>query len=57
VRKKPKKERQNGAEKQASNDGKVEGSVFATMDDVAGKFSETKGELAAEIKESAGESK
>jgi hypothetical protein len=57
VRKKPKKDRQNGAEKQASNDGKVEGSVFATMDDVAGKFSETKGELAAEIKESAGESK
>jgi hypothetical protein len=57
VRKKPEEEREYGAEEQASNDGKVEGSVFATMDDVAGKFSETKGELAAEIKESAGESK
>ena len=53
----PEKQREKGAEKQAGNDGKVESSVFAAMDDVAGQSSKTKGELAAKVEENADERK
>jgi hypothetical protein len=53
----PEKKREDRAEEQASDDGKVKSRVFAAMDDVAGKFSKTKRELAAEVKESADQSK
>jgi hypothetical protein len=53
VGEKPEKKREDRAEEQASNDGKVKGGVLAAVDDVAGEFSKTKGELATEVKESA----
>lgn len=53
MREKPEKKREGGAEEQAGNDGKVEGSVFATMDDVAWKSSKAKGELVSEIEKDA----
>lgn len=53
----PEKKRKDRAEEQAGDDGKVESSVFAAMDNVAGKFSKTKGELAAKIEESTDERK
>jgi hypothetical protein len=53
VGEKPEKKREDRAEEQASNDGKVKGGVLAAVDDVAGEFSKTKGELATEIKETA----
>jgi|SRR5713226_6868221 hypothetical protein len=52
---KPKEERKSGAEYQAGDDWKIEGSVFAAMDDVAGKSSQTEGELAAEVQQRAAE--
>ena len=45
----PEKQREKGAEEQAGSDGKVEGGVFATMDDVAGEFSKAKGELISKV--------
>jgi hypothetical protein len=57
VRKEPEKKREDGAEEQAGNDGKIEGGMFAAVDDVARKFSKAKGEFAAEVKDSADERK
>jgi hypothetical protein len=49
----PEKERKRGAKKKASDDGKVKSGVFAAMHDVAGKLSQTEGELVAEVQKSA----
>jgi hypothetical protein len=51
--KKPKCERKTEAEQEACNDREVEGGVFATMDDVAGKVAETEGELSTEVQKGA----
>jgi len=53
----PDEERKGGAEKQAGDNGEVEGGVFAAVDDVAGEFSQVKGEFAAEVEKSTGEDK
>ena len=53
--KKPEEEREAEAEEEAGDDGKVEGGVFAAMDDVAGEATEAERELCAEIEESANE--
>jgi hypothetical protein len=52
---KPKEERKSGAEYQAGDDGEIEGSVFAAMDDVAGEFSQAEREFAAEVEKSTGD--
>jgi hypothetical protein len=52
VRNEPEQERQRSAEKEAGNDRKIEGVVFAAMDDVAGKSSQAEGEFAAKVKKS-----
>jgi hypothetical protein len=49
VREKPEKQGNGEAENEASYDGEIEGGVFAAVDDVTGKFSETEGELSAEV--------
>jgi len=49
----PEEQRESGAEDEAGDDGKVEGGVFATMDDVAGKAAKAQGELAAKVEERA----
>ena len=49
MREKPEKHGNGEAENEASYDGEIEGGVFAAVDDVAGKFSETEGELSAEV--------
>ena len=51
--KEPKEQRESGAEDKTGNDGKVEGGVFAAVDDVARQAAEAQGELAAKVKESA----
>jgi hypothetical protein len=51
----PEEERKGEAQDQASDDGKVEGGVFAAMDDVAGEAAEAERELAAKIEKSADE--
>ena len=51
--KEPKEQRESGAEDEAGDDGKVEGRVFAAVDDVARETAEAQGELAAKVKESA----
>jgi len=48
----PDKERKSDAQKKAGDDGKVKRSVFAAMNDVAGKFSQAEGELVAEVQKS-----
>lgn len=53
MREKPEEQRNGEAENEASYDGEVEGGVFAAVDDVAGKFSETEGELSAEVENGA----
>ena len=49
MREEPEEKRESEAENEASHDGEIEGGVFPAMDDVAGKFSETEGELSAEV--------
>jgi hypothetical protein len=49
VREKPEEQGNSEAEYEAGHDGEIEGGVFTAMDDVAGKFSETEGELSAEV--------
>ncbi len=51
----PEKQREDGAEKQTGDDGKVKGGVFAAMDDIAGEPAEAEGELGTEIKKRAEE--
>jgi hypothetical protein len=53
MREEPEEKREEGTKEQAGNDGKVKRSVFAAVDDVAGKFSKTKGEPATEVKNTA----
>jgi len=53
--KEPKEQRESGAEDEAGDDGKVEGGVFAAVDDVARQAAEAQGELAAKVKERADE--
>lgn len=47
----PENERKTEAEDEAGHDGEIEGGVLAAVDDVAGKFSETEGELSAEVED------
>jgi hypothetical protein len=49
----PEEKRKSGAENEASDDGEIEGGVFAAVDDVAGKFPEAEGEFGAEVKQGA----
>ena len=51
----PEDEREDGAQEQASDNGKVKGSVFAAMDDVTRKFSQAEWELATQEKKPAKE--
>jgi len=53
MRDEPEKERKRDAKKKASDDGKVKSGMFAAMHDVAGKLSQTEGELVAEVQKSA----
>lgn len=53
VAEKPEEDRQHKAENKAGDDRKVEGGVFATMDDIAGKFSEAEWQSATEVKKGA----
>jgi len=39
----PEEEREHGAENEASHDGKIEGGVFAAMNEVTGKSSQAEG--------------
>jgi hypothetical protein len=55
VREQPEKERECDAEEKASDDGEIKRGVFAAVDDVAGKPSQAKWELAAEVEKSAQE--
>lgn len=52
----PEQERQNEADDEASDDGEIERGVLASVDDVARKAAEPKGETAAEIKQCADKS-
>jgi hypothetical protein len=52
VRNDPEEEREHDTYDEAGNDGKVERGVFAAVNDVAGQFSQAKGELTAKIEES-----
>lgn len=49
MREKPEEQGNGEAEYETSYDGEIEGGVLAAVDDVAGKFSETEGELSAEV--------
>jgi hypothetical protein len=53
VREEPEEEREGGAKKEAGDDREVEGGVFATVDDVAGKTAESERKPPAKIKKSA----
>jgi hypothetical protein len=53
VREEPEEQAQAKAENEAGDDGEVKGSVFAAMNDVAGKAAEAKRKLAAEVEECA----
>ena len=55
MRNEPKKKTETGAKDEAGDDRKVEGGVFAAVDDVAREAAEAQGELAAEVKERAEE--
>jgi hypothetical protein len=52
VRNDPEEEREHDTYDEAGNDGKVERGVFAAVNDVAGQFSQAKGEFTAKIEES-----
>jgi len=49
----PEEEGKDDADEEAGDDGKVEGGVFAAMNDVAGEAAQAEGETGAEVKESA----
>ncbi len=49
----PEEEGKRNAEEKASDDGKIESGVLAAMNNVAGKFSETKGEFVPKVKKGA----
>jgi hypothetical protein len=49
----PENERKAETENEASDDGEIEGCVFATVDNVARKFSNTERNFSAEIEKSA----
>jgi hypothetical protein len=49
----PEQQSQSRAKKQARDDRKVERGVFAAVDDIAGKATEPKGKLSAEVKQCA----
>jgi len=49
----PEEKRKTQAEDKARNDREVEGSVFAAMDDVAGKAAESQRKFSAEVEKSA----
>ena len=51
----PEKKRKNRAEDETGDDGEIKSRVFAAMDNVAGKFSQTKREFATEIEKCANE--
>ncbi len=51
--KEPKEQRESGAEDETGNDGEIERSVLAAVDNVARQAAEAQRELAAEVKESA----
>jgi len=53
----PEKEGEGEAEDEAGDDGKIEGGVFATVDDVAGQLTEAERQFSAEVKKSADEDK
>ena len=55
--KKPEEKRERCAEEQTRDNGEIKGGVFATMDDVAGKFSQAKREFGTEVEKSADEDK
>ena len=55
MREEPEKKRKAKAEDDAGDDGKIEGGVFAAMDDVAGEASETERKSRTEIKKCAEE--
>ena len=49
----PQEQRESGAEDKTGDDRKIEGGVFAAVDDVAGEAAEAQGELAAKVEERA----
>jgi len=49
----PKNKRKSSAKDKTGDDRKVERSVFAVVDDVAGQFSQAEGELVPKVKKSA----
>jgi hypothetical protein len=51
----PEQNREGGAKNKTGDDGEIKGRVFATMNDVAGKFSQPEGEFATEVEKSARE--
>jgi len=55
VAEQPEKKRKNRAEDETGDDGEIKSRVFAAMDNVAGKFSQTKREFATEIEKCANE--
>jgi hypothetical protein len=57
MREEPEDQRKSGAEDETGDDGEIKCGVFAAMDDVAGKFSQTEREFAAEIEKCAEENK
>lgn len=50
MRDKPEENRERDAEEQAGDDRKVERGMFATMNDVAGQFSQAEWQLAPKLK-------
>jgi hypothetical protein len=55
--KKPKEQGESGAEDETGDDGEMKDSMFATIDDVAGKFSQAQRQFAAEIEKNSDEGK
>src|SRR5713226_6816974 len=49
----PQDERENDPNREAGDDGEVEGGVFAAVDDVAGEAAEAEGETCAEVEQGA----
>jgi hypothetical protein len=49
----PKEQRKDEAENETGDNGEVEGSVFAAMDDVAWETAKAEGQLGAEVEECA----
>ena len=51
----PEEKAEGGAQDETGDDGEVESGVFASVDDVAGEFSQAKREFGAEIEQCADE--